>query len=165
MREASPLATRRAFISTAIMCRWMKLAASSALPGARSAWKSSSAPTTTSITISETRFALRSAYCGSPSSAPVEAVIQPMPVQSWQIWSEPNFANFDPGGTVASAAQKYARLLQISDGTINEVDPSATIVLAGMPGFAQWPAWAFLDKLYEDAENEYLVWKWRPVAA
>lgn len=22
-----------------------------------------------------------------------------------------------------------------------------------------------LDRLYEDAENEYLVWKWRPVAA
>ncbi len=90
----------------------------------------------------------------------------PMPVQSWQIWSEPNFANFDPGGTVASAAQKYARLLQISDGTINEVDSSATIVLAGMPGFAQWPAWSFLDKLYEvqGARNHFDVTALQPYA-
>ena len=73
----------------------------------------------------------------------------PLPVQSWQIWSEPNFASFDPGGTVASAAQKYATLLKISGPTVRAEDPKAQIVFAGMPGFAEWRAWSFLDAVYE----------------
>jgi hypothetical protein len=73
----------------------------------------------------------------------------PLPIQSWQVWSEPNFANFDPGGTVASAAQKYATLLKASAPTIRAADPKAQVVFAGMPGFAQWKAWSFLDEVYE----------------
>ena len=86
---------------------------------------------------------------GVPKPAPRRGAV---PVQSWQIWSEPNFASFDPGGTVASAAQKYATLLKISGPTVRAEDPKAQIVFAGMPGFAEWRAWSFLDAVYEIQE-------------
>ena len=60
----------------------------------------------------------------------------PLPIQSWQIWNEPNLKKyFAPGSTTMQAkANKYARLLQISHDAIKAKDPKATIVLAGMPG-------------------------------
>jgi hypothetical protein len=77
----------------------------------------------------------------------------PLPIQSWQIWSEPNnklSTSFDPGGTVADAAQKYARLLEISHDAIMSQDPQARIVLAGLAGQgAEVTAWDFLDYLYQ----------------
>ncbi len=73
----------------------------------------------------------------------------PLPVQSWQVWNEPNLSKyFDPGQTVAHAAQKYARLLAISHDAIKSKDPQARIVLAGMPGHGDVTAWKFLDTLY-----------------
>ena len=73
----------------------------------------------------------------------------PLPIQSWQIWNEPNLSKyFDPGQTVGHAAQKYARLLEISHDAIKSRDPQARIVLAGMPGFGDSTAWKFLDSLY-----------------
>ena len=50
---------------------------------------------------------------------------------------------------MASAAQKYATLLKISGPTVRAEDPKAQIVFAGMPGFAEWRAWSFLDAVYE----------------
>jgi Glycosyl hydrolase catalytic core len=69
----------------------------------------------------------------------------PLPIQSWQIWNEPNLRKFfapepSPG--------KYARLVQISHNAIKSRDPQARIVLAGMPGTGDMSAWNFLSSLY-----------------
>ena len=74
----------------------------------------------------------------------------PLPIQSWQIWNEPNLKKyFTPGENVNQSAQKYAELLQISHDAITSQDPKAEIVLAGMPGYGDSKAWVFLDHLYE----------------
>jgi hypothetical protein len=67
------------------------------------------------------------------------------PIQSWQIWNEPNlkkyFAPYPSPG-------KYARLLQISYPTIKSKDRNARVIAAGMPGFGDVTAWSFLGALY-----------------
>jgi len=56
----------------------------------------------------------------------------PLPIQSWQIWNEPNLSKyFAP----YPSATTYARLVAISHDAIRGVDPHAQIVLAGMPGY------------------------------
>jgi hypothetical protein len=69
----------------------------------------------------------------------------PLPIQSWQIWNEPNlkkyFAPYPSPG-------KYARLLQISYPAIKNKDRQARIIAAGMPGYGDVTAWTFLSKLY-----------------
>jgi hypothetical protein len=76
----------------------------------------------------------------------------PLPIQSWQIWNEPNLKKFfDPGGSGQESAWKYARLLRISHDAIKSQDPHARIVLAGNPGYPPsggLKAWDFLDTLY-----------------
>jgi hypothetical protein len=72
----------------------------------------------------------------------------PLPIQSWQIWNEPNLTKYfapepSPG--------KYAHLLQISHNAIKNRDPKARIVLAGMPGNGDLTAWTFLNSLYSVA--------------
>jgi polysaccharide biosynthesis protein PslG len=70
---------------------------------------------------------------------------KPLPIQSWQIWNEPNLKKyFAPRPSV----EQYARLLQISHDAIKKRDPQARIVLAGMPGYGDVNAWDFLDSLY-----------------
>ena len=59
----------------------------------------------------------------------------PLPIQSWQIWNEPNLKKYFAPGTRPQSAQKYATLLQISHDAIKSQDPQAQIVLAGMPGY------------------------------
>ena len=58
---------------------------------------------------------------------------EPLPIQSWEIWNEPNlrkyFAPYPSPG-------KYARLIQISHDAIKSKVPGAQIVLAGMPATA-----------------------------
>ena len=72
-----------------------------------------------------------------------------LPVQSWQIWNEPNLKKFfTPGQSVAQSAQKYVNLLKISHDAIKAKDSHALIVLAGMPGFGDSKAWVFLDDIY-----------------
>jgi hypothetical protein len=69
----------------------------------------------------------------------------PMPIQSWQIWNEPNLKKyFAP----EPSAGKYARLVQISYGAIRTKAPQARIVLAGMPGYGDVKAWDFLRSFY-----------------
>ena len=69
----------------------------------------------------------------------------PLPVQSWQVWNEPNlkkyFAPYPSPG-------QYAQLLRLSVGAIKSRDPKARVVLAGMPGWGDFTAWDFLDSLY-----------------
>jgi Glycosyl hydrolase catalytic core len=73
----------------------------------------------------------------------------PLPIRSWQIWNEPNCTTyFDPGQTVGHAARQYARLLQISHDGIQNADPEARIVLAGLLRYCNVSAWDFLNGLY-----------------
>jgi polysaccharide biosynthesis protein PslG len=71
----------------------------------------------------------------------------PLPIQSWQIWSEPNLKKYwvpypDP--------KKYGLLLQLSHNAIKSVDPHAQIVLGGLVGYPSSGirAWDFLRQLY-----------------
>jgi hypothetical protein len=72
----------------------------------------------------------------------------PLPIQTWQIWNEPNlkkyFAPYPSPG-------KYARLLQISYPAIKSMDHSARVITAGMPGYGDVHAWTFLGNLYSVA--------------
>ncbi len=76
----------------------------------------------------------------------------PRPIQSWQIWNEPNLTKFfNPGGKPEQSVQKYARLLRLAHDAIKGQSPSAQIVLAGNPGYPPsggLKAWEFLDHLY-----------------
>lgn len=68
------------------------------------------------------------------------------PITSWQIWNEPNLRAFFPQRR--GSARTYAKLVKISDNAIAAADPRARIVLAGVVGYAEPSAWAFLRKLY-----------------
>jgi hypothetical protein len=74
----------------------------------------------------------------------------PLPIESWQIWNEPNLKKyFAP----APSPPEYAHLVQISHDAITSQDPNAQIVLAGMPGHGKvsaFNAWNFLDQLYHE---------------
>jgi hypothetical protein len=87
---------------------------------------------------------------GYPQRHGVDAT--PLPIQSWQVWNEPNLKKyFNPEGSAEQSPQKYARLLRISHDAITSEDPQAEIVLAGNPGYAPsggLRAWDFLDRLY-----------------
>jgi hypothetical protein len=76
----------------------------------------------------------------------------PLPVQSWQVWNEPNLKKyFDPEGSSEQSPGKYARLLRISHDAIKSQDSEAEVVLAGNPGYPPsggLRAWDFLDRLY-----------------
>jgi polysaccharide biosynthesis protein PslG len=70
---------------------------------------------------------------------------KPLPIQSWQIWNEPNLEKyFAPKPSV----EQYVRLLKLSSDAIKKQDPEARIVLAGMPAYGDIDAWDFLDSLY-----------------
>src|SRR5215210_4712366 len=68
------------------------------------------------------------------------------PIRGWQIWNEPNLAKFF--FPHRGAIGKYAALVRLAHDAIDPLDPGATIVLAGMPGFKKPSAWNFLDGLY-----------------
>jgi polysaccharide biosynthesis protein PslG len=64
-----------------------------------------------------------------------------LPFRMWQIWNEPNIFAFWP---VQPALPPYVTLLRAAHNAIKSVDPSAKIVLAGMPNFS----WTVLRRLY-----------------
>ncbi len=69
----------------------------------------------------------------------------PLPIQSWQIWNEPNLKKyFAP----APSPGKYARLVQISHDAIMTRDPKAQVVLAGLSGNGDMAAETFLNNFY-----------------
>jgi hypothetical protein len=69
----------------------------------------------------------------------------PQPIESWQIWNEPNLKRyFAP----SPSAGKYAELLRISRNSIKGADPNARIVLAGLFTDGDVKASTFLNNLY-----------------
>ena len=80
----------------------------------------------------------------------------PLPIQSWQIWNEPNLKRyFAP----TPSAQQYALLLQNAHDAIKSVDSKAQIVLAGLFSDGDVKAPTFLGNLYgvAGARNDFDV--------
>ena len=74
----------------------------------------------------------------------------PLPIQSWQVWNEPNLKKyFDPGNTTGHGVDQYAQLVRISHAAIKSRDPQARIVLGGMLGYGDPLAVDFLKGLYK----------------
>jgi Glycosyl hydrolase catalytic core len=53
------------------------------------------------------------------------------PITEWQVWNEPNLREYSAKNK--PDPREYARLLKISQRVIQNVDPQAQIILAGMP--------------------------------
>jgi hypothetical protein len=72
---------------------------------------------------------------------------EPRPINVWQVWNEPNLeSHWKPH----PSAREYGRLLKLSDKAIEDADPRAKVMFAGMPGFSiQTNAWDFLHKAYK----------------
>jgi hypothetical protein len=71
----------------------------------------------------------------------------PLPIQSWQIWNEPNLKKY---WTPYPDPKKYGLLLQLSHSAISSVNSKAQIVIGGLPGYPSSGirAWDFLRQLY-----------------
>jgi hypothetical protein len=65
-----------------------------------------------------------------------------VPIQMWQLWNEPNILPFWP---VQPFMSRYVALLRVTRRAIKSVDPSAKIVLAGMPNYS----WIDLHRIYK----------------
>jgi hypothetical protein len=85
-------------------------------------------------------------YWGTPYHQKYGAAAKPLPIQSWQIWNEPNL---DKYFAPHPSANEYARLLEISQAAIRDQDPEATIVLAGLVAYGPNTSWNYLRNLYE----------------
>jgi hypothetical protein len=95
------------------------------------------------------RYGPRGSYWTNGYVQQYGATAKPVPIRAWQIWNEPNLKKFfTPGADVNESAQKYARLLQISNDAIKGQDPQARIILAGLPGFGDVTASELFDALY-----------------
>jgi hypothetical protein len=64
------------------------------------------------------------------------------PIHMWQIWNEPNILAFWP---IQPFAQSYVTMLSAARSAIKSADPSAKIVLAGMPNYS----WKALAQIYQ----------------
>ena len=64
--------------------------------------------------------------------------LQPEPVESWQIWNEPNLPKYfakndtDPPKSVPKTAKSYAKLVKSSDEAIGRADSHGQVILAGL---------------------------------
>ncbi|MGH2924961.1 MAG: glycosyl hydrolase [Solirubrobacterales bacterium] len=91
------------------------------------------------------RYGPDGAYWKAPYHNQHGAHATPLPIQSWQIWNEPNLKKyFAP----QPSPPKYAQLLKVSHDAIKSADRNAQIVLAGMPGYGDINAWDYLSRLY-----------------
>ena len=76
--------------------------------------------------------------------------LQAVPIETWQIWNEPNLSSFW-GPAVDPAA--YGALLGAAAPAIREEDPDARILLAGLTGtktnVKRFSSKRFLSELYE----------------
>ncbi len=94
------------------------------------------------------RYGPGGSYWGTPYHQRFGAGATPLPVQSWQIWNEPNLKFSYPGTTYKQKAQKYGQLVQISHTAIRAKDSHARIVLAGITTQKDPDAFNFLNSLY-----------------
>lgn len=69
--------------------------------------------------------------------------LSPLPVESYEIWNEPNFAQF--WSPQESAPARYADLYVESRSAIHAVDPQAQVVVAGL---TDWKAGSFVRAMY-----------------
>ncbi len=70
----------------------------------------------------------------------------PRPVRTWQVWNEPNIPGaFWPKPNV----ELYGKLVRITADAIRQIDPSARIALAGVPGRVNYHGISYLKNLYE----------------
>ncbi len=71
-------------------------------------------------------------------------------VHYWEVWNEPDLAEFW-NGTPA----QYAALLAVTSSTIKQIDPTATIVLGGQAfqDLPRHPASEFLTQILADADH------------
>jgi polysaccharide biosynthesis protein PslG len=67
----------------------------------------------------------------SPFHAACNCDAQPVPIQAWQIWNEPNLRHYF---TPRPAPKQYAKLVTLSRSAIDQGDPNAKLVLAGLSG-------------------------------
>ena len=64
--------------------------------------------------------------------------LQAEPVESWQIWNEPNLPKYfakagtDPARSVPKTAKSYAKLVKSSDQAIGKADKHGKVILAGL---------------------------------
>ncbi len=64
-----------------------------------------------------------------------------VPIQMWQVWNEPNIPAFWPPQPYYA---RYVALLRATHAAIKSADPSAKVVLAGLPNYS----WIELARLY-----------------
>jgi hypothetical protein len=75
-----------------------------------------------------------------------------LPIVQWQIWNEPSSPTY---WAPKPSSKKYAKLVEISDAALSEVDSGAKIILAGLFGTPQGDAgsrnvmWKFIGRLYK----------------
>jgi Glycosyl hydrolase catalytic core len=69
------------------------------------------------------------------------------PIRAWQVWDEPNLPHYF---ATSNPVKQYAKLVRITHDAIASVDPHASVVLAGMPGFpkVKFKSWRFLNRFY-----------------
>ncbi len=68
--------------------------------------------------------------------------IPKVPIEMWQIWNEPNIPAFWPPQPYYS---RYIALLRAAHNAIKSADPTAKVVLAGLPNYS----WIELARLYQ----------------
>jgi polysaccharide biosynthesis protein PslG len=69
----------------------------------------------------------------------------PRPIETWQIWNEPNIPLFF---WPAVNAGRYGKLVKMSARAIKDVDPHAKIALAGLPGRVDYRGVKFVNTLF-----------------
>ena len=65
-----------------------------------------------------------------------------VPIRMWQIWNEPNITAFWPQQPYYA---RYVALLRAAHAAIKSADPTAKVVLAGMPNYS----WFELERIYK----------------
>jgi hypothetical protein len=73
--------------------------------------------------------------------------VTPRPVRAWQIWNEPNIANYWSAQPFMAG---YAKLLGAAYPAIKQADPGATVVMAGLANYS----WTDLERLFSKGKTK-----------
>ncbi len=77
------------------------------------------------------RYGPGGSFWGSPFHAQCGCDARPVPIKEWQIWNEPNLKHYF---TPKPSPSKYAKLVKLSRPAIEQADPKAKLILAGLSG-------------------------------